>query len=125
MKYQNQETCKKYGTKVKEMNTGYRLDKTEAFVIFVYRKQFIFNLNPVVMRFRKEEEQTETDQDAFPDQCHYLNSPIQYDEFLETLESFASNTATVGDDGVSYQMLNHLPLSWKQLLQAFYKNNVG
>ena len=56
------------------------------------------------MKFRKEEEP----KDAFPDQCHYLNSPIQYDDFLENYESFASNTTTVGIDGVSYEMLNHL-----------------
>ena len=77
------------------------------------------NINPVVMKFRKEEEQKEIYQDTFPDQCHYLNSPIQYDESLETLQSLASNTTTVGIDGVSYQLLNHLPLSWKQLLHAF------
>ena len=71
------------------------------------------------MKFRKEEEQTEIYQDAFPEQRHYLNCLIQYDEFLETLESFSSNTTAVGIDGVLYQMLNHLPLSWKELLHAF------
>ena len=59
--------------------------------------------------------------DAIPNQCRYLNSPVQYDEFLETLESFASNTTTVGIDGISYKMLNHLTDSWKQLLHAFYQ----
>ena len=53
--------------------------------------------------------------------CHYLNSPLKYDEFIETLESFASNSTAVGIDGISYQMLNHLPDSWKQLLHAFYQ----
>ena len=75
------------------------------------------------MKFRKKDEQKEIYQDAFPDQCYYLNSPIQYGDFsfLQILESFASNTTTVGIDGVSYQMLNHLPLCWKQLLHAFYQ----
>ena len=72
------------------------------------------------MKFRKEEEQKEIYQDTFSDQCH-LNSPIQTDDFLENLEPFASNTTTVGTDGVSYQMLNLLPLSWKPLLHAFYQ----
>ena len=63
------------------------------------------------MKFRKEE-QKEIYQDAFSD---------QYDSLLETLESIASTTTTVGIDGVSYQMLNHLPLCWKQLLHAFYQ----
>ena len=52
-----------------------------------------------------------------------MNSPLQYDEFIETLESFSSNSTAVGIDGISYQMLNHLPDSWKQLLHAFYKKN--
>ena len=50
-----------------------------------------------------------------------MNSPLQYGEFIETLESFASNSTAVGTDGISYQMLNYLPDSWKQLLHAFYK----
>ena len=50
-----------------------------------------------------------------------MNSPLQYDEFIETLESFASNSTAVGIDGISYQMLNHLPDSWKQLLHTYYQ----
>ena len=70
------------------------------------------NLNFLIMKFRKEE-QKEVYQDAFPYQCHYLNYPIQYDDFfLDTLESVPSNTTTVGIDGIPYQMLNHLFLGW-------------
>ena len=76
------------------------------------------------MKIRKEEEQKEEYRDAIPNQCQYLNSPLQYDEFLETLESFASNTTTVGIDCISYRMLNHSPDSWKQLLHAFCQNLV-
>ena len=79
------------------------------------------NLNPSIIKFRKEEEQKEEYKDAIPNLCHYLNSPLQYDEFIETLESFASNSTEAGIDGISYQMLNHLPDSWKQLLHAFYQ----
>ena len=77
------------------------------------------NLNPSIIKFSNEEEQKEEYNDAIPNQCHYLNSPLQYD--IETLESFASNSTAVGIDGISYQMLNHLPDSWKQLLHAFYQ----
>ena len=66
------------------------------------------NLNPSIIKFRKEEEQKEEYKDAVSNQCHYLNSPLQYDEFIGTLES-ASNSTAVGIDGISYQMLNHLP----------------
>ena len=68
-----------------------------------------------------EEEQKEEYKDAISNQYHYLNSPLQYDEFIDTLESFASNSTAVGIDSISYQMLNHLPDSWKQLLYAFYQ----
>ena len=123
--------------KVKEMKNGYKLqaypiklennyfpsgqDKAEAFVNFFAENSLSSNLNPSITKFRKEEEQKEEYKDAISNQCHYLNSPLQYDEFIETLESFASNSTAAGIDGISYQMLNHLPDSWKQLLHAFYK----
>ena len=34
--------------------------------------------------------------------------PLQYDEFIETLKSVASNSTAVGIGGISYQMLNRL-----------------
>ena len=37
------------------------------------------------------------------------------------LKSFAANTTTAGIDGISHQMLNHMPDSWKQLLHAFHQ----
>ena len=93
-------------------------DKAEAFVNLFAEKSLSSNLSPSIIRFRKEEEQKEEYKDAIPNQCHYLNSPLQYDEFIETLESFASNSTAVGTDGISYQMLNRLPDSWKQLLHG-------
>ena len=123
--------------KVKEMKNGYKLqaypiklenndfpsgqDKAEAFVNLFAENSLSSNINPSIIKFRKEGEQKEEYKDAIPNQCHYLNSPLQYDEFIETLESFTSNSTAVGIDGISYQMLNHLPDSWKQLLHAFYQ----
>ena len=40
------------------------------------------------MKITKEEEQKEEYRDVIPNQCHYLNSSLQYDEILEALESF-------------------------------------
>ena len=65
------------------------------------------NLNPSVIKFRKEKQKQY--KGAIPNHCRYLNSPLQYDECIETLESFASNITAVGIDGISYQMLDHLP----------------
>ena len=118
---------------VKEMNNGYKLqaypikfenndfpsgqDKEEAFVNLFSENSLSSNLSPSIIKFRKKEEY----KDAISDQCHCLNSPLPYDEFIETLESFASNSTAVGVDGISYQMLNHLPDNWEQLLHAFYQ----
>ena len=89
------------------------------------------NLNPSVIKFRKEEEQKEEYKDAIPDHCRYLNSPLQYDECIETLKSFASYITAVGIDGISnagpfagnsyymhftktYWLNETLPSIWKQ-----------
>ena len=96
-------------------------DKAEAFVNSFVVNSLSSNLNPSIIKIRKEEKLKEDYKDAIPNQRHYLNSPLQYHEFLETLESFASNATPVGIDGISYQMLNHLPDRRKQLLHAVYQ----
>ena len=73
-------------------------DKAEACVNLFAENSLTSNLNPSIIKFRNEEQKVEYN-DAIPNQCHYLNSPIQYDEFIETLESFASNSTAVGIDG--------------------------
>ena len=103
------------GKKVTEVKNWYKLqaypikldnndfpsgqDKAEAFVNLFAENSLTSNLNPSIIKFRNEEEQKEEYNDAIPNQCHYLNSPLQYDEVIETLESFASNSTAVGTDG--------------------------
>ena len=81
-------------------------DKAEAFANLFAENSLSSNLNPSIIKFRQEEEQKEEYKDAIPNQCHYLNSPLQYDEFIETLESFASNSTAVGINGISYQIIS-------------------
>ena len=71
-----------------------RQDKAEAFVSMFAENSLSSNLNLSSIKFRKEEEQKEEYKDGIPNQCHYLNSHLQYDEFREILKSFASNTTT-------------------------------
>ena len=113
---------------VKEMKNGYKLqaypikldnndfpsrqDKAEAFVNMFAENSWSTNLNPSIIKFKKEEEQKEEYKDAIPKQCHYLNSPLQYDECIETLKSFASNTTAVGIDGI-YIISNAQPFAWQ------------
>ena len=103
-----------YPTKLDNNDFASGQDKAEAFVNLFAENSLTSNLNPSIIKFSNEEEQKEEYNDAIPNQCHYLNSPLQYD--IETLESFASNSTAVGIDGISYQMLNHLPYSWKTVI---------
>ena len=98
-----------YPIKLENNDFPNRQDKAEDFVNMFAENSLSSNLNPSVIKFRKEEEQKEEYKDAIPDHCRYLNSPLQYDECIETLKSFASNITAVGIDGISYQMLDHLP----------------
>ena len=77
---------------------------------------------PIIIQSNENTNDDESgSEDTFPKfQYKHLNSPVQYDECLETIES-CINTTTIGIDGILYQLLNHLPLSWKQLLHAFYQ----
>ena len=110
-----------YPIKLENNDFPNRQDKAEAFVNVFAENSLSSNLNPSVIKIRKEEAQKEKYKDAISNQCHYLNSPLQYDECIETLKSFASNSTAVGIDGISYQMLNQLPDSWKRLSHAFYQ----
>ena len=53
---------------------------------------------------------------------HFLNSFVEYSEFLEALESFSTNTSPVGLYGISYQLLVHLPCAWKRLLHSLIQS---
>ena len=56
-------------------------DKAEVFVN-------LFAENSLLSNLRKVKEQKEEYKDAIRNQCHYLNSPLQYDEFM--LERFTT-----------------------------------
>ena len=114
MKYQNQKTGIRYGKRLKkkkriqtypiklennDLPSGQ--DRAEAFVYLFAENSLSSNFSPLIL-FKKNryEEQKEDYQDAILGQCHHFNSPLQCDNFLELLESFASNTTTVGMDGI-------------------------
>ena len=96
-------------------------DKAEAFENLFAGNSLSSNLNPSIIKFRKEEEQKEEYKHAVPKQCHYLNSPLQYDEVIETLKSFASNTTAVGIDGTSYQFLTICLIAGNSYCIHFYQ----
>ena len=91
--------------------------KQKHFLIFLAENSLSSNLYPSIIKFRKEEEQKQEYKDASPNQCHYLNFPLQYNEFIVTLESFASNSTAAGIDGISYQMLKLQKVSFR--IQTF------
>jgi ribonuclease HI len=99
------------------------LEKAEAFATTFAENSNSSILNPEMKAFRLQEEMQEKFKDInnnYPDQS-FLNSPFTFNEFIEILHSFTNNTSSVGIDGISYQMLSHLPPKWKRLLFSFYQ----
>ena len=94
-------------------------DKSEAFVNFFSQNSSVSSLPQEIRNFRENEE------DLFEtptlENDHYLNADLNYDEFLEALKSFSSNKSAVGIDGMSYQMLVHLPAKIKALCFALFQ----
>ena len=58
-----------------------RQDKAEVFNLFA-ENSLSSNLNALIIKFKKEEEQKKECQHAIPNQHHYLNSPLNYDGVL-------------------------------------------
>ena len=109
-----------YPTKLDNNDFASGQDKAEACVNLFAENSLTSNLNPSIIKFRNEEQKVEYN-DAIPNQCHYLNSPLQYDEVIETLKSFASNTTAVGIDGTSYQFLTICLIAGNSYCIHFYQ----
>jgi len=122
--------------KVKEFKTGHNLqhfplkldnnifpsslDKAEAFVTHFTQNMLSSNLNDTDKVYRENEE-NKSDNRHTVTEDHYINAPISYEEFHDGLLSFSNNQTAVGIDGISYQLLIHLPDTWKKLLHSFYQ----
>ena len=94
-------------------------EKAESFVDFFAQNSNKDNLPNNIKSFRENKEQ-EFDK-PLNEEDHYLNSDMKYEEFLEALKSFSSNKSAVGIDGISYQMLIHLPAKVKSLLFSLFQ----
>ena len=61
------------------------------------------------------------DKDHPSQEDHYLNTDITLTEMTKAQKSLNSNTSAVGIDGLSYQLLLHLPSKWKALLLTLFQ----
>ena len=130
------EDLHKVWKKVNDMKNGFRLptypvklennrfpsvyEKAEAFVT-MFAENSISSQSQTSIKHDKLQEEQHDSVDISAYNTHYLNGPIQLDEYFEVLESFAHNKSAVGPDGITYQMLTHLPSNWKRLLLSFFQ----
>ena len=96
-------------------------EKAEAFANHFARNSCKENLPDDVKKYRLEQEKTDSFKEPLPDNDHFLNSDLKYEELVDALKSMASNSSAVGLDGISYLLLNKLPANCKVLLHKLYQ----
>ena len=119
--FKNGFTLQSYPVKLEENPFPSPIQKSEAFAKIFANNSLSDNLDPSCKHYRIAEENKPEYEDPIPDNNHYINSPITYEEFIDALNSFSCNTSAVGSDGLSYQLLINLPLKWKKLLHSFFQ----
>ena len=124
--------------KLKEMKNGYKFPsypikienntfptpfkKAETFLTEFAGNSITANLHLDIQKYRLQEENKYTFSDLRAESDYYINSPIQYKEMTEALEYFSNNNSAVGLDCISYQLVSHLPLIWKELLHTLFQD---
>ena len=101
-----------YPIRLEHNNFPSALDKAEAFNDMFSENSLSENLHSNVGH-KLQEDQVILEEPSL-DFSHYLNCPIQFDEFIESLASFTDNNSAVGLDGISFQMLVNLPTHCKK-----------
>jgi ribonuclease HI len=96
-------------------------DKAEAFVDLFSNNSLTSSLS----ENNKSQRHIEEEKDVYNKSINmnndvYINADITFNEFLQALNSFSNNKSAVGLDGISYQLLCHLPLTWLELLHSFF-----
>jgi ribonuclease HI len=96
-------------------------EKAEAFVNQFASTMLSSSLTKNRQEYRKNEEAILKNENQSTPEDNVINSRFTYQEFLDALKSFEGNNSAVGIDGMSYQLLIHLPENWKKLLFTFYQ----
>jgi hypothetical protein len=114
-------TVQQFPVKLENNNFPSNEDKAEAFVNVFSENSLSssLGLNNQNQR-KKEEEKEEYNKPINMNNEMYINADITIEEFKDALNSFKNNTSAVGLDGISYQLLCHLPLKWMELLHSFF-----
>ena len=109
-----------YPIKIEDNIFPTSIDKAETFVNHFAKTSNKESLSEDMYNFRKKEEESDSYSEPKSNEDHYLNAPLTYQEFLDSLRSLSNNETAVGIDGISYKMLANMPSSWKQLLFSLY-----
>jgi ribonuclease HI len=99
------------------------MEKANAFVDFFVSNSLSSSLSADMKnkRLLEEEQLRKEYQNSNDNNDNCINSQIQYVEFVEALNSFSTNSTAIGLDGISYQVLIHLPEKWKLLLHSLFQ----
>ena len=97
-------------------------EKAEAFAQMFASVSNTSSLSVEEIRLRNNLENSIKFQEPNPDNEHIINDEIKMTELSDALEFLRNRKSAVGCDGISYTLLNNLPLKWmKYLLSLFQK----
>lgn len=96
-------------------------EKAEAFAEVFAKNSSSSSLDPSILKYRTEEEKKSEYDDPVADDKHYLNARLGLEEVTDALKTFSSKNSAVGLDGISYQMLTHMPDTWINLLHSLFQ----
>lgn len=95
-------------------------EKAESFVTFFADNSSLSGLSEKRRSFRQAEEQKDIYSDPQPDNSHYTNSDISVQEIIDTIKMLPTKRSSVGIDGVSNDLIRHLPEKWLSLLAFIF-----
>jgi ribonuclease HI len=110
-----------YPINLNNQNFPSSLEKAEAFVNQFASTMVSSSLTKNRQEYRKTEEIRSKNESQSTSDDNVINSCFTFQEFIDALKSFEGNNSAVGIDGMSYQLLIHLPENWKKLLFSFYQ----
>jgi ribonuclease HI/L-rhamnose mutarotase len=130
----NSQDTAKVWKKISEMKNGFQLpqcplklldnkfpsphEKAEEFVKVFANVSNSHNLPINVKNKREYLENTEEYDAPPPDDNLYINSEIKYEEVQNAILELGRKRSAVGLDGISYNLLMHLPVKWVNILHT-------
>ena len=94
-------------------------EKAELFVNMFAQTSRLEGLSDDMKKYREDQEKKNIYKDPTPDNSISFNSAITFSELTDSIESLPKEITAVGIDGISNEMLKHLPHNWLIILHTF------